>query len=183
MFTGLFSLLPCFALLCFTPFRKGSQAPVFIWWWDLFRVSPLFLTLPQHFLTLWLSFFSWLRCSRVCLGLFLSHRRVLWVMGSSNINRVMFTRSALFYYMHTFLLESHSPWSSFFIPIASWCFLCNSDQGFCLRGFSSTSASPWYRHPVSFLQFDCLRFHVATDNKQGWGLLRVDKGLLLSALQ
>lgn len=50
-------MLPCFALLCFTPFRKGSQAPVFIWWWDLFRVSPFFLTLPQHFLTLWLSFF------------------------------------------------------------------------------------------------------------------------------
>lgn len=63
-------MLPCFALLCFTLFRKGSQAPVFIWWWDLFRVSPLFLILPQHFLTLWLSFCSWLRCSRVCLGLF-----------------------------------------------------------------------------------------------------------------
>lgn len=38
-----------FYLLCFTLFRKGSQAPVFVWWWDLFYVSPHFSILLLFF--------------------------------------------------------------------------------------------------------------------------------------
>lgn len=73
VFSSCAPMLSCFCFvflffyfLCFTLFRKGSQAPVFVWWWDLFYVSP-------HFSMLLFFFFLDLLVDVLVIFFFLSH--------------------------------------------------------------------------------------------------------------